>query len=248
MSESTTIKYEKGDDNVVTLTLDDPNQSANTMNAAFMASLQATVDRLEAEKDDIAGVVIVSAKKTFFAGGNLNDLKQVTKENAEEFAAGVEALKANLRRLEKLGRPVVSCVNGAALGGGLELCLATHHRVVVDSPKVQLGQPEVQLGLLPGAGGIVRSVRMLGIVTALMGLLVQGKPLKPAKALEMGLIDELVVLAGGARPGREEVDRGEPRGGPALGRQGLQDPRRHAVAPRRWRRTCRRSRPTCASS
>jgi len=190
---STTIRYEKGDDTIVTLTLDDPDQSANTMNAAFMASLQATVDRLEAEKDDVAGVIIVSAKKTFFAGGNLNDLKQVTKENAAEFAAGVQALKANLRRLETLGRPVVACVNGAALGGGLELCLATHHRVVVDSPKIQLGQPEVQLGLLPGAGGVVRSVRMLGIVTALMGLLVQGKPLKPAKALEMGLVDELVA-------------------------------------------------------
>ncbi len=192
MSESTTIKYEKGDDNVVILTLDDPNQSANTMNAAYIASMGATVDRLEAEKDEIAGVILVSAKKTFFAGGDLNDLKRVTPENADEFAAGIREVKGQLRRLETLGKPVVACINGAALGGGLEIALATHRRIVVDNPKIQLGTPEVQLGLLPGGGGVTRSVRMLGIVTALMGLLVQGKPLKPAKALEMGLIDELV--------------------------------------------------------
>jgi 3-hydroxyacyl-CoA dehydrogenase/enoyl-CoA hydratase/3-hydroxybutyryl-CoA epimerase len=192
MSESTTIRYDKGDDDIVTLTLDDPNQSANTMNAAYIASMGATVERLEAEKDDIAGVIIVSAKKTFFAGGDLNDLKRVTPEDAEEFSAGIREVKAQLRRLESLGKPVVSCINGAALGGGLEITLATHRRIVVDNPKIQLGTPEVQLGLLPGGGGVTRSVRMLGIVTALMGLLVQGKPLKPAKALEMGLIDELV--------------------------------------------------------
>jgi 3-hydroxyacyl-CoA dehydrogenase/enoyl-CoA hydratase/3-hydroxybutyryl-CoA epimerase len=192
MSESTTIKYEKGDDNIVILTLDDPNQSANTMNAAYLASMAATVDRLEAEKDSIAGVVITSAKKTFFAGGDLNDLKKVGPEDAEEFSAHVRTIKQQLRRLETLGKPVVACINGAALGGGLEIALATHRRIVVDNPKIQLGTPEVQLGLLPGGGGVTRSVRMLGIVGALMGLLVQGKPLRPAKALEIGLIDELV--------------------------------------------------------
>ncbi|WP_354700920.1 Fatty acid oxidation complex subunit alpha [Paraconexibacter sp. AEG42_29] len=193
MSESTTIRYEKGDDKIVNLILDDPNQSANTMNAAFTASLEATVDRLEAEKDDIAGVIITSAKKTFFAGGDLNDLKRVNPENAAEFTAGVTLIKSLLRRLETLGKPVVACVNGAALGGGLEITLATHRRIVVDSPKIQLGTPEVQLGLLPGAGGITRTVRMMGIVGALMGLLLQGKPVRPAKALEIGLIDELVA-------------------------------------------------------
>ncbi|MCW2998318.1 MAG: 3-hydroxyacyl-CoA dehydrogenase NAD-binding protein [Solirubrobacterales bacterium] len=193
MSESTTIKYEKGDDHIVTLTLDDPNQSANTMNAAYIASMGATVERLEAEKDDIAGVIIVSAKKTFFAGGDLNDLKKVGPEDAEEFAKHIREVKGQLRRLETLGKPVVACINGAALGGGLEIALAAHRRIVVEDPKIQLGTPEVQLGLLPGGGGVTRSVRMLGIVNALMGLLVQGKPLRPAKALEMGLVDELVA-------------------------------------------------------
>src|SRR4051795_6263625 len=192
MAESTTIRWDKGDDGIVVLTLDDPNQSANTMNAAYSESMQATVDRLEAEKDDIAGVIITSAKKTFFAGGDLNDLKQARREDAEQVAAGVRRGKAQLRRLETLGKPVVAAVNGTALGGGLEITLACHHRIVVDDPKIQLGFPEVQLGLLPGAGGVVRSVRMVGIVDALMQWLLQGKRHQPAKAKELGFVDEVV--------------------------------------------------------
>ncbi|MGO9820694.1 MAG: 3-hydroxyacyl-CoA dehydrogenase NAD-binding domain-containing protein, partial [Solirubrobacteraceae bacterium] len=193
MGESvSTIRWEKGDDDIVVLTLDDPNQSANTMNAAYAESMAATVERLQAEKDEIAGVVITSAKNTFFAGGDLNDLKQASPENAAELAEMVRAGKAQLRRLETLGKPVVAAINGAALGGGLEIALATHHRVALDDPKVQLGFPEVQLGLLPGAGGVVRTVRMLGIVDALMGLLMQGQRLRPAKAMELGIVDELV--------------------------------------------------------
>jgi 3-hydroxyacyl-CoA dehydrogenase / enoyl-CoA hydratase / 3-hydroxybutyryl-CoA epimerase len=192
MAESTTIKWDKGDDGIVVLTLDDPNQSANTMNAAYGESIRATVDRLEAEKDEIKGVVITSAKKTFFAGGDLNDLKKVNTDNADEFSGFVRENKAVLRRLETLGKPVVAAINGAALGGGLEICLATHHRVIVDDSKAVLGFPEVQLGLLPGAGGVVRSVRMVGIVNALMQLLLQGTRHKPAKALELGIVDEIV--------------------------------------------------------
>jgi 3-hydroxyacyl-CoA dehydrogenase / enoyl-CoA hydratase / 3-hydroxybutyryl-CoA epimerase len=193
MAESTTIRYERGDDGIVVLTLDDPNQSANTMNAAYVASMGATVERLEAEKDEIKGVVLTSAKKTFFAGGDLNDLKQVRPENAAELAEGLKVVKGQLRRLETLGVPVVAAINGAALGGGLEICLATHHRVALDDSKVKLGFPEVKLGLLPGGGGVVRSVRMFGIADALMKLLLQGKELRPDKALEMGLVGEVVA-------------------------------------------------------
>src|SRR3954465_6615552 len=105
--ERDTIRWEQDDDGIVVLTLDDPEQSANTMNAAYAASIRATLDRLEAEKDSITGVVITSAKKTFFAGGDLNDLKKVTPETADEFAAHVRDGKAGLRRLETLGKPVV---------------------------------------------------------------------------------------------------------------------------------------------
>src|SRR3954451_16762495 len=193
MSERDTIRWEQDEDGIVTLILDDPEQSANTMNAAYGASIRAAVDRLEAEKDSIAGVVITSAKKTFFAGGDLKDLKKVTPETADEFGGFVREGKAVLRRLETLGKPVVAAINGAALGGGFEITLACHHRIVVDDPKAVVGFPEVQLGLLPGAGGVVRSVRLLGIVDALMQLLLQGKRLKPEKAKELGVVDEIVA-------------------------------------------------------
>src|SRR3712207_4485012 len=193
MAESTTIRWDRDEDGVVVLTLDDPDQSANTMNAAYKASIEATVDRLEAEKDSIAGVVITSAKKTFFAGGDLNDLITVTPEDAGEFARFVREGKAVLRRLEKLGKPVVAAINGAALGGGFEIALACHHRIVVDDPKAVVGFPEVTLGLLPGAGGVVRTVRLLGIADALLQLLLQGQRLKPAKAKELGVVDEVVA-------------------------------------------------------
>src|SRR3954469_12615778 len=192
MGESTTIRWEQDAEGIVVLTLDDPSQSANTMNAAYAASMLATVERLEAEKDTVRGVVITSAKKTFFAGGDLNDLKKATKEDAEEVATFVREGKAVLRRLETLGKPVVAAINGAALGGGLELCLATPHRVIVDDPRAVVGFPEVQLGLLPGAGGVVRSVRMVGIVDALLQLLLQGQRHRPAQAKELGMVNEVV--------------------------------------------------------
>jgi 3-hydroxyacyl-CoA dehydrogenase/enoyl-CoA hydratase/3-hydroxybutyryl-CoA epimerase len=187
-----TIRWEQDADGIVVLTLDDPNQSANTMNRDYAASILKTVERLEAERDSIAGVVLTSAKKTFFAGGDLNDLRTARREDAAELATFVRDGKAVLRRLEKLGKPVVAAINGAALGGGLEICLACHHRVIVDDAKAVVGFPEVQLGLLPGAGGVVRSVRMLGITDALMQLLLQGQRLRPAKALELGVVDEVV--------------------------------------------------------
>ncbi len=187
-----TIRWDKGEDGIVVLTLDDPNQSANTMNADYGRSMAAAVQRLEAEKDDIKGVVITSAKKTFFAGGDLRDLKKMTRDDVEEVSRFVREGKALLRRLETFGRPVAAAINGAALGGGLEITLACHHRVALDDPKVQLGFPEVQLGLLPGAGGVVRSVRMVGIVDALMQWLLQGTRHRPAQAKELGFVDELV--------------------------------------------------------
>ena len=192
MSESSTIRWERDDDGVVILTLDDPGQSANTMNAAYAASIKATVDRLESEREQITGVIITSAKKTFFAGGDLHDLKAASKENAEEIGEFVRENKAVLRRLETLGKPVVAAVAGSALGGGLEIMLASHHRIVVEDPKIQLGFSEVQLGLLPGAGGVTRTVRMLGIVNAMMSLLLQGQRVRPEKGKEIGIVDELV--------------------------------------------------------
>ena len=187
------ISYEKDNDGIVTLTIDDPNAGANTMNAVFSQSLGATLDRLESEVDSITGVIVASGKKTFFAGGDLKSLISVGPENAQQLFDQLEGIKALLRRIEKFPRPVVAAINGAALGGGLELALACNHRIAIDDNKTEIGVPEVTLGLLPGAGGVTRTVRMLGITSALMDWLLQGQRHKPAKAKEKGLVDQLVA-------------------------------------------------------
>ncbi|MEU3350717.1 3-hydroxyacyl-CoA dehydrogenase NAD-binding domain-containing protein [Streptomyces sp. NPDC037389] len=187
----TTIRYDRDADNVVTLTLNDPAQSANTMNDAFKASLTAVADRLEAEKAEIRGVIFASAKKTFFAGGDLRELIKATPADARRvFDAGM-AVKRDLRRIETLGVPVVAAINGAALGGGYEIALACHHRVALDAPGTKIGLPEVTLGLLPGGGGVARTVRLLGITDALLKVLLQGTRYDPRRALEAGLIHEV---------------------------------------------------------
>ncbi|HET7172838.1 MAG TPA: 3-hydroxyacyl-CoA dehydrogenase NAD-binding domain-containing protein [Nocardioidaceae bacterium] len=188
----TTIRYETDADGVVVLTMDDPAARVNTMNERWAASLHAVVDRLYAERDSVTGVVVTSAKKSFFAGGDLTRLVQVGPADAGAVFAEIEGIKADLRRLETLGRPVAAALNGSALGGGLEIALACHHRVAVDDSHLELGQPEVQLGLLPGAGGVARHVRRMGLADALMKVLLQGRRYKPGPAMELGLVDELV--------------------------------------------------------
>ncbi|MGW2464839.1 3-hydroxyacyl-CoA dehydrogenase NAD-binding domain-containing protein [Streptomyces sp. NPDC001761] len=193
MTESTTIRWEQDDTGVVTLVLDDPNQSANTMNQAFRDSLAVIADRLEAERENIRGIILTSAKKTFFAGGDLRDLIRVTPETAQDLFDGGLAIKRNLRRIETLGKPVVAAINGAALGGGYELALACHHRVALDTPGTRIGCPEVTLGLLPGGGGVVRTVRLLGITDALLKVLLQGQQYNARRAQENGLVHEVAA-------------------------------------------------------
>ncbi len=192
MTESA-VKYERGSDGIVILTLDDPTASANTMNELYKESMVAAIERLYAEKDDVTGVVITSAKKTFFAGGNLKNMMSATPEDADEIYALSQGIKNDLRKLELFGKPVVAAINGAALGGGLEIALACHRRIVVDDNKIDLGLPEVTLGLLPGGGGVTRITRMFGIQSGLMDVLLQGPRFKPAAAKEKGLVDELVA-------------------------------------------------------
>ncbi|MDX2765878.1 3-hydroxyacyl-CoA dehydrogenase NAD-binding domain-containing protein [Streptomyces europaeiscabiei] len=193
MTQSTTIRWEQDRTGLVTLVIDDPNQSANTMNQAFRESLAAVTDRLEAEKDTIRGVIVTSAKKTFFAGGDLRDLIKVTPETAQQLFDGGLEIKRNLRRIETLGKPVVAAINGAALGGGYELALACHHRIALDAPGSKIGCPEVTLGLLPGGGGIARTVRLLGIADALLKVLLQGTQYTPQRALQNGLVHEVAA-------------------------------------------------------
>ncbi|KJK58043.1 3-hydroxyacyl-CoA dehydrogenase NAD-binding domain-containing protein [Saccharothrix sp. ST-888] len=194
MTEATAIRWEQDDEGVVTLVLDDPAQSVNTMNAAFTEAFITVIERLKAT-EGLRGVIITSAKKTFFAGGDLHLLRAVQPAQAGEFLANTLRLKRAMRALETLGKPVVAAVNGAALGGGLEIALSCHHRIALDAPGSRIGLPEVTLGLLPGAGGVVRTVRMLGIADALLKVLLQGRQYRPAQALEIGLVDEIAGTA-----------------------------------------------------
>ncbi|MFF2389422.1 3-hydroxyacyl-CoA dehydrogenase NAD-binding domain-containing protein [Agromyces sp. NPDC058104] len=185
--------WQQHDDGIVVITLDDPDSVVNTMNAHFVASLRATVDRLEAEREGITGVILVSAKRSWFAGGDLNLLRAADPANSAAETAHIDAVKHDMRRLELLGRPVVAAMNGTALGGGLEVALACHRRIAVDAKGAQFGVPEVTLGLLPGGGGITRLVRMLGLQRALAEVILPGTKFGPRDALAVGIVDELVA-------------------------------------------------------
>ncbi|MFE1854530.1 3-hydroxyacyl-CoA dehydrogenase NAD-binding domain-containing protein [Streptomyces sp. NPDC059489] len=192
-TESTTIRWEQDDSGIVTLVLDDPNQSANTMNQAFRDSIAAIAERAEAEKDSIRGIIYTSAKKTFFAGGDLKDMMKVGPAEARQAFDTGTAIKSSLRRIETLGKPVVAAINGAALGGGYEIALASHHRIALDAPGSKIGLPEVTLGLLPAGGGVTRTVCLMGIADALLKVLLQGTQYAPRRALENGLVHEVAT-------------------------------------------------------
>lgn len=182
------VIYEKDQDNIVHLILDKPNASANLMDNEFTDSLCTAVEQLR--QDDYAGVILRSAKSTFFAGGNLDDLYATKKDKSNVLYDMVNHLKLAMRELETSGKPVVACINGAALGGGWELALSCHYRVALNKG-VTLGLPEVTLGLLPGGGGVIRMSRLLGLQAALP-FLAEGKQFKPKKGVELGLINEVV--------------------------------------------------------
>lgn len=180
--------YNKDAENIVTITMDMQGRSANVLNDEFGTLFRDTLSKLEADKANIAGIIITSAKSTFLAGADIDQLYSLTDPKA--IFEMCETLKAGFRRLETIGKPVVAALNGAALGGGFELALSCHRRIALNNPKAQFGLPEVGLGLLPGGGGVIRLSRMLGLQNSLP-FLTEGKRLKPADALKNGLIDEL---------------------------------------------------------
>ncbi len=188
-----TIQWDKDADGIVTLTLDDPNGSANVMNENYRESMHKTVERLVAEKDSITGVVITSAKKTFFAGGDLNTIIQARPRERGRVLRRVEGIKRDLRSARDAGQA----------GGRRDQRRSARWRardlrwrvITASSPTSSgavVGFPEVTLGLLPGGGGVTRTVRMFGIQNAFMNVLSQGTRFKPAQAKETGLVDELV--------------------------------------------------------
>ncbi|HTQ76444.1 MAG TPA: 3-hydroxyacyl-CoA dehydrogenase NAD-binding domain-containing protein [Burkholderiales bacterium] len=184
------VRFEKGGDGIVTLTFDAPGAPVNTMTEAWQAAFAGAVGRLVKEKDSIAGVILASAKKTFFAGAELKDVLKFGPADGPKVFAWIEAVKKHMRALETLGKPVVAVVEGAALGGGWEMALCAHCRLVKDDPSIQLGLPEATLGLLPGAGGVTKIVRLLGLQAA-FPYLVEGRTMRPAEAASLGLVQGL---------------------------------------------------------
>lgn len=187
-------KLEVDGDGIGTLTFDLPGK-VNVMNETFMIAMREALADIECRKGALRGLVLASAKPTFFAGGDLAMMLRAEVGREESLSRHFDELKSYFRRLEKLGIPVVAAINGLALGGGYELCLASHHRIALRGARMQVALPEVQFGILPAAGGVVRLTRMLGIGRALSFLL-SGHRLDVETALKEGLIDEVADNVG----------------------------------------------------
>jgi 3-hydroxyacyl-CoA dehydrogenase / enoyl-CoA hydratase / 3-hydroxybutyryl-CoA epimerase len=185
-----TIQYTLTD-GIATLTFDEPNSPVNTMCLDWQADMTAVAAQLVQDKAQIKGIILASNKTTFFAGADLKGVMRLQPEDAARCYAEVELIKKNLRTIETLGKPVVTCLNGTALGGGWELALVGHYRIAVNDKKLLLGLPEVTLGLLPGASGVTKMTRHLGLLKA-QPYLMEGKTFGVQEALELGLVHELV--------------------------------------------------------
>ena len=193
-----TLRYELAD-GIATLTFDEPGSPVNTMCQQWQDDLTEAVQQVVKDRDAIRGIVLASAKSTFFAGADLKGTLRLKAGDAPQVFREIEQVKKNFRTLETLGKPVVACLNGAALGGGWEVALAAHHRIAVDHPKIQLGLPEITLGLIPGASGITKMTRLLGLVGA-QPYILESKLFSPREGLELGLVHELVPDAAALRP------------------------------------------------
>jgi 3-hydroxyacyl-CoA dehydrogenase/enoyl-CoA hydratase/3-hydroxybutyryl-CoA epimerase len=200
--------YSRDQDGIVEVVMN-MSGASNTMDGEYRQAMDQTVTRLENE-EGLTGVVLGSAKKTFVAGGDLNALLAIQPGQEGQFFAQLEADKAAMRRLERLKVPIVAAINGAALGGGFELALSCNYRLVLNDPSALVGLPEVTLGLLPGGGGIVRLVNLLGLDAALP-LLLDGTKLGPAAALKAGLVDAVVALRGDLVPHAKAWIKANPR-------------------------------------
>ena len=188
------IRFDKDSENIVTITFDAPGARVNTMTAEWQTAFTETVARLaseiQREKTSIKGVILASGKKSFFAGAELKDVLKFGPDQGPEVFHWIEDVKRPMRALEKLGIPVVAALEGTALGGGWEIALCAHCRIVLDDPSIQLGLPEVTFGLLPGAGGVTKTVRLLGLQAA-FPYLVEGKTMRPQEAAKLGLVQGL---------------------------------------------------------
>ncbi len=187
-----TMRLDKADDGFAILTLD-AEGAMNVVNDAFIADMEEATKQIAGDAD-IKGVILTSGKKTFMAGADLKQLVNGfgTLTLAEAYAFSKRATDMH-RAIEQSGKSWVAVINGLALGGGFELALACHHRILVDDAKALVGLPEVNVGLLPGSGGTVRLGILAGMKTAL-DLLLSGRSVGPAEALKLKIVDEVVPV------------------------------------------------------
>ena len=192
-----TIAFDIDADGIATLTIDVPDQTMNVIGPDFLTDLDDAITRITAE-ETIKGAVIASGKDSGFMAGM--DLKffgsmLVSEKGKRPDPAAifdkVFILNRLFRRLESCGKPVACSIEGTCVGGGFELALACHRRIVGDSPKTQLGLPEILIGLFPGGGGSQRLPRLMGVQAALMYML-QGKLFRPTEAAMLKVVDEVV--------------------------------------------------------
>lgn len=192
---TTTIQYTVDKDGIALLTIDLPGKSMNVLTPELMDDLDHLVDRVAGDTD-VKGAVITSAKKAFIAGADIKDMvtaydRGISEQEATNFS---RKLNLRLRKMETCGKPIAVAINGLALGGGLEVCLACHYRVLASDTGAVLGFPEVNIGLIPGAGGTQRTPRLIGVEAALP-MILQCINQTPDQALASGLVHELAPVA-----------------------------------------------------
>ena len=190
------FKIEIDADGIAVVAFDVPNRSMNTLTGAVIKEIPELVEKIKTD-DAIKGVVLTSGKTSgFCAGADLGDMASGMLSGAGDMQSAFDAgwaLNGAFRALETCGKPVAAAINGLALGGGLEFTLACHYRVVENNPKIQLGLPEIKVGLFPGGGGTQRLTRLIGVQTALMQM-AEGKSWRPNDAKSAGVVHEVVEI------------------------------------------------------
>ena len=180
--------YEVDSDGIGVITIDQKDNPTNLFSYGFIEEYISTAHKAIADAN-VKGVILTSGRRMFMAGADLRELEKQSVSAAEQLEAMMK-MHQGMRAIETGGKPFVAAINGVALGGGLELCLVCHHRICLDNPKIKIGFPEVQVGLLPGGGGTAKTPYLMGLQSALMYML-QGIQANPKKAMKDGLIDAL---------------------------------------------------------
>lgn len=187
------FKIDVDADGIALITFDVPGRSMNTLTSGVMKEIPEWVEQVKAD-DAVKGVVLTSGKASgFCAGADLGDMAggMLSGGSLQEAYDAGWRLNGALRALETCGKPVAAAINGLALGGGLELTLACHYRVVENDNRIQLGLPEIKVGLFPGGGGTQRLTRLIGVQPAMMAM-TEGKSFRPNDAKGAGLVHEIV--------------------------------------------------------